>query len=194
MGDRAVSLLYKVKSDSRDACTLAGAEEPAGRVAWCGELVGVRGLGSRPRLQSHSLGPGGVAGTFVDEAAGRADQAVSRERGEDWETQGPCGRARETTGRKPSAELLRGTFGTVRSALRTWSSPRSRYGCGSTHVTLLREPEDPTSWEAAGHRGLGVRRSGLFTSPRASPGPNPWTGLQGGGADTKRVKETLTMF
>lgn len=100
-GDRAVSLLYKVKSDSRDACTLAGAEEPAGRVGVV-RAGGSEAWGSRPRLQSpQPHGPGGVAGTFVDEAAGRADQAVSREQGgEDWETQGPCGRARETTGRK----------------------------------------------------------------------------------------------
>ena len=56
-------------------------EEPPGRAAWRGELMGVRGLGSRPWLQSHSLGPGGVAGTFMDEAAGRADQAVNREQG-----------------------------------------------------------------------------------------------------------------
>lgn len=112
-----VSLLYKVKSDSRDACTLAG----AGGASWKGgvvrELVGRGGAwGQGHGYRAIASAQEGWQEPSVDEAAGRADQAVSRERG-GLGNPGPCGRARETTGRKPSAELLRGTFGTVRSAL-----------------------------------------------------------------------------
>lgn len=78
----------------------------------------------------------------MNEAAGIADQGVSRE----WE--GGLGnpaatwRGQRDNRKERSAELPRSTLGTGRSVLRTWSSSQSCYGCGSMRATWLREPED----------------------------------------------------
>ena len=90
--------------------------------------MGVRGLESRPWLQSYSLGPGGVAGACMDEAAGRADRGVSREQWEGLGHPGAVWKGQRDTGRKPSAAPPHGALSTARSVLRTWSSSYDQVG------------------------------------------------------------------